>query len=81
MRDKILPDCVKEFPCIYDKKGKSHKVLTFLGNAWQKVKEKLKNSDFDIEVEEAKTGSANLKKRYQRKRAALIRAKKSGHGS
>ena len=76
MRDKILPDCVKEFPCIYDKKDKSHKVLTF-----KKVKEKLKNSDFDVEVEEAKAGSANLKKRYQRKRAALIRAKKSGHGS
>ena len=52
----------------YDKKDKRYKDRTVLRNAQQKVKKNLKNSEFDIEIEESKAGFANLKKRYQKKR-------------
>lgn len=81
MREEILVDCVKEFPCIYDKNQKSDKDRTVLGNTWQKVIEKLENSNFDMEVQDAKAVFANLKKRYQNKRATFRRAKESGQGS
>ena len=64
MREEILVDCVKEFPCIYDKNQKCDKDRIVLGNTWQKVIEKLENSNFDMEVEDAKAVFANLKKRY-----------------
>ena len=81
MRDEILADCAKKFPCIYDKKDKGHKDRRILGNAWQKVVKKLKNSDFDMEVAKAKATFTNFKKCYQKKRATLRKGKKSGHGT
>ena len=81
MRDDILANCVKEFSMYLRQKNMSHKNCTVLGSAWQKVIKKLKKSDIDTELEEAKAASANLKKRYQEKRATLSRVKKSGQGS
>ena len=46
IRGEILADFVKEFPWIYDKKDKGHKDCTVIGNAWQKVIEKSKKSQF-----------------------------------
>ena len=40
MRDEILADCIKGFPCIYDKKDKGHQDCTVLGAGCQKVKNK-----------------------------------------
>ena len=67
MRNDILADCVKEFPCIYDRKDEGYKDCAVLGNAWQKNVEKLKNSDSNMEVE-AKAAFANLKKRCLKRR-------------
>lgn len=57
----------QEFPCIDNKKTGHTKIdRTVFGSTWQKVIEKMRNSDFDMEVEEAKVVFVKLKKYYQR---------------
>ena len=49
------------------KKTRVTKICTVIGNAWQKVIEKSKNSNFDMEVEEVTAQFASLQKHYQQK--------------
>ena len=78
LQEEELSELIRSYPVIYDKREPSHKEKDVITNAWKAI---AASCDFVNDEKTAESLFKNLKKRYQKKKAAVKRADKSGTGS
>ena len=78
IQEEELSELIRSYPVIYDKRDPSHKEKDVVANAWKEV---VASCDFVHDEKTAEALFKNLKKRYQKKKAAVKKTEKSGTSS